>query len=389
MKEGKKHTIEGSKDAGYEAVVKAPARYRWLLLVIALFCLLQFQVKPLHYSVLKLTKTRNDALISNVLVMGQFNLPIHPTKVQHWFQKYQTIFEYIQASSHWNDTQLETLKGMGLEVYRGLNRKGRECESCLNLARALHQAKTMPAIDGVLYIHDDLFMDVTEFVKPDFDPTSTIIGSSLTYYFPYGYWDPIDYQDKFDDGHKFTFWFRPDGTMVNVKIGNGTRDWRELDLFTTWWGYKKSISTLQALHEDPSSHQFRTPEGNLIIPSPTQADVLYIPKRFADIYIAAANLFQEHNLFLEFGHAMAVQYIQQAFPETKVILQELCTDWSRRRGKIEFIKACQDDQATNYQIFHPFKIKDNDFEIWDQVFDELVYMPWRNFTKGLAAQPVQ
>ena len=48
MKEGKKHTIEGSKDAGYEVVVKAPARSRWLVLVFALFCLLQFQVKQPH-----------------------------------------------------------------------------------------------------------------------------------------------------------------------------------------------------------------------------------------------------------------------------------------------------------------------------------------------------
>ena len=101
----------------------------------------------------------------NVAVMGQFNYADdNIDAVIFWHQKYLETFKEVLVAGPFNDNQAAELNRHSIKVIQGRDDKG-FVSPYENQMKALMQYKENEKIDGVLYVHDDGVMNMTEITQ--------------------------------------------------------------------------------------------------------------------------------------------------------------------------------------------------------------------------------
>ena len=313
--------------------------------------------------------------IPNVVLMGQFNYAINLDAVKFWYQNWKTVFEHVQVRGPFNDTECEALRASGVEVYHGDKDRG-HVSPMANLALTLRQHLNDSSIEGVLYLHDDALLNLTEMVDPK---TNKFLADSII--MTHG---PFHQFKTPDEARRYSYEIQPDGKYTNA-LGVVTNDWKTLGL-TPWVYYEKfCFPQLSRLARDTDSDIYKLDNGNLQIPSYGQSDFLFVPTKLAPEFLGAVDLVVKHNVFLECGLPAAVSFASHHLKinvDANVKELKLCTSWNYNnvRGKPKMIDACHRRTGPNgtvphFGMYHPIKISVFGQDQWKMYFEKFVANP--------------
>ena len=116
---------------------------------------------------------------------------------------------------------------------------------------------------------------------------------------------------------------------------------------------------------------YKLPDGTFLVPSGSQADMLFMPMVLADEHIKAAQLMVEYDVFLECGMEATVQMLQIAANAT-VAIWDLCTSFaSGVQNKVSVINSCLNKTEASYIMYHPYKLLSG-LDAWGRQFDRLI-----------------
>lgn len=331
----------------------------------------------------------------NVVIMGQFNYAAPADRVVFWTQHWRQLFSNIVVQGPFDAATVQELQARGVQVYESPSDKG-FYSPMTNLARTLLQAYNQQQednnssnpttkIDGVLYIHDDGMLNMSAVLgSENHFPTDTIIGSLLEK-FPYSYKNPRDLVNA-PDLSRYSYRVHPNGTL-SIDLSN-RMNWQ-------WWDSHcmPGIYEIMARSDDPEYSAFLEPDGSFVVPSPVQADFLYVPVEYAREFHAAAQVMARHKIFLECGFPIIVDKIlhrqrqpaqlhdtgntttttttkQPATSKTRTV--ELCSYQGPLRGTDEMYTSCRDDNLHTYGMYHPFKMS-RGLAWWSHLFQSITF----------------
>ena len=306
----------------------------------------------------------------NVAVMGQFNYADSTNlydEVIFWTQKHREHFDTVIAAGPFSKDQVHVLEKNSIQTitpstqYKNLGFYA----PFENLMNTLKRFETSTKIEGVLYVHDDALMNVTELSQSSYPfPTKDIIGNNIS---PKNNHDDMSYADvrTFADRQGSS-----DKTIVqiaskwNLRQLNKTVYAQNLgpiaERFENFYdgrhhlGKQYCSGAQVKMAKDPASAKYRQGDGSLLFPSYSQSDFLFVPTKYSGEFAEAASLHLKHRVFLECAIPKIVDIIrQQTNAEVRVV--KLCTAWTRKRGKPEMIDAkCK--PKGKFGIAHPMKI---------------------------------
>ena len=337
----------------------------------------------------------------NVVVMGQFNFAEPVDNVVFWTQKWRQVFPNIVVRGPFDANGMTELQARGVNVYETTvsNENGLYSpmtnlgETLLHYYKDNHRQQDdeknnskQPRIDGVLYIHDDAMLDIGEVVESNEQfPTDSVIGSVYPF-FPYSYQDPRNLVDA-PDLSKYSYSMKSDGS-TSISL-NDRLPWGNWPLCTS------GIESLMAM-DDPVHRSFLEPDGSFVVPSPTQADFLFVPIQYAQEFHVAAQVMVRHLIFMECGFPIIVDHLvqqrkrrQQPLQELKISTSnsttvppppvnirtiDLCTTWDPpgTRGTDIMYTNCKADIRHTYGMYHPFKLSSG-LQWWGDLFDTITF----------------
>jgi hypothetical protein len=321
--------------------------------------------------------------------------------VAFWVQKWKEIFSNVVVRGPFTQHQLRSLNSVHqIEAY-GMD--GSRWNHTLhdngfyspiaNLISTLEAYKSMPGIDGVMYIHDDMLLDVHDMIKTPVEnssskfPSSKIIASAQAT--RGSFLDPRAIADNESIARR-SYNIHVDGTFSKP---NGQRFFDQKSLMESmepWlWNQKYCIPRLAELARDPRAAPFReSNNGSILVPPWEPSDFLFVPTKFAEDFIEIASLFLEHRVFLECAVPTIVDMIRkrQVVAHDVVETRNLCTSWDDQvRGTDAMISECLDNDHDNdnenslagktqqtYGMFHPYKLS-HGMAPWDAMFDRVAY----------------
>jgi hypothetical protein len=324
---------------------------------------------------------------SNVALMGQFNYADSVDTVDNvvfWTQKWRQLFDTVLVKGPFSNTQLDQLRAHDISATRGRNDKG-FYSPIENLMRALQHYKNSSAIKGVLYLHDDVLLNLQELTTTrgsshSFFPTHDIIASSLGKYggIPnprdISYQDPRIIQDK-KLLSEFAYRIYPNGTVCDEErtlCYKGVHKlWREKPLDHGWTvtGKDHCGGGQKRLAKNPASAKFREEDDNSILfGSYTQSDFLFVPTNLANALSEAALLHLDAKVYLECAMGTIVDWLRQHAHAT-VRITPLCQLWSpEKRGRPEIVHICRNESSVKHALYHPIEIGFGT-KGWDAIFD--------------------
>jgi len=359
----------------------------------------------------------------NVVVMGQFNYATIPKQilpttngsshkgdlkdketvivqedsienVAFWVQKWREVFAHVVVRGPFSPEQLEMLQlDYNIEAF-GLD--GSQWISMLqggdkgyyspiaNLIATLEDYKDQDKIDGIMYVHDDLLLNISDFqVGPakqasmyNFPPDQIFASSDTD---GSGYLDPRSISDP-----SRTYSIYRDGSLsqgTDQKFG--TDQDALLRSLGPWpWHKDYCIPRLVNLAKDSRVDPYREKKGvgagSILIPPAEQSDFLYVPTAYAQDFIDIASLFLDHQVFLECALPTIVDMLRQK-TQVQVGTRKLCTSWDETRGTSKMLERCQGTALANeeshnasFGLYHPFKLS-NGLSSWDAIFDLVTY----------------
>ena len=103
----------------------------------------------------------------SVAVMGQFNYADSKDAVEagiFWYQKQRGTFKEVLLAGPFSDEQVSEFHHHSIKVIQGRDDRG-FVSPYENHAKALLQYKENKNIDGVIYVHDDGVMNITEITQ--------------------------------------------------------------------------------------------------------------------------------------------------------------------------------------------------------------------------------
>jgi hypothetical protein len=116
---------------------------------------------------------------------------------------------------------------------------------------------------------------------------------------------------------------------------------------------------------------YKLPDGTFLVPSGSQADMLFMLMVLADEYIKTAQLMVEYDVFLECGMAAIVEMLQITANAT-VAIRDLCTSFaSGVRNLVSVIDSCLNTTEASYIMYHPYKLSSG-LDAWGQRFGRLI-----------------
>jgi len=306
--------------------------------------------------------------VDNVVLMGQFNYNSNADNVVFWVQKWRQQFGRVEVRGPFDDATLGVLKSRGITAHQGANDKG-YYSPIKNLALTLEEHKNSEGIDGVLYLHDDALLDMRELAQGVHPfPSNKIIGSTFEDFFPLSYQDHrmIDDSTALSKSsysiHKGGGYSKADGTSF-TEANTLQRSLQK------WWAFKLCIKPSSAANRDSRIDAYRHKDGSFLVPSPTQADMLFVPTSLADEFGKAAEIMLDSKVFLECALATIVQMLQTTTNVTTRQV-ELCTTWKKSRNSEQMIKSCFAGKGA-FGMYHPFKLSIG-FKSWARMFDSTV-----------------
>jgi len=369
--------------------------------------------------------------IKDVVLMGQFNFPSIADAESHnqqerndlervktellfWYQKWRQRFDTVVLRGPFPKYLVEDFrKNHEIDIKR-TKKKLLIDEGFVspmdNLLSTLKQYERHPKINGVLYVHDDMLVNVTNIFFGDGkgdnipDRTSTILATH-------------------DNPSGLSFRIHPPSASTS-SVGNNTGAVTELyysmpngfrsDNFTEfyehldYWEFNwLCLDKFTEVAKDPRSKPFlendQDNDGDepfLLVPTRYQSDFLYVPTSLTSQYEAIAKLLIDHEAFLECGLAkitdsllgmpvsspMRQQWKGQTVDSTNTLdgkakdgvrleSVELCTSWdyNKVRGTTKMIAGCRSNTtsapAAPYSVIHPFKLTLQGYMNWDRSFD--------------------
>jgi hypothetical protein len=327
----------------------------------------------------------------NVAVMGQFNHVDFPSQIDNvvfWAQKHREYFHSVIAAGPFSDEQVSELAGHSIEVIvSSLNgRKHGHYDPYENLMVALQHFKNSSTIEAVLYVHDDALLNITDLSQGMYPfPTNDIIANTkLMDREEFSYGDPREAVISNDDDVRYwakstCYRMYPNGTVSSFDNSLSFGSFRDLYSkvpLTQWGMYLQTYCTgaQMELTKDPESARFLEQDGSMLFLSYTQADFLFVPTKYADLYAKAAELHSKNNVFLECAMSKIVDMVrQQANENVNVRLVKLCTNFRAHRGKPSMIPWCKthNNQEQTFGIVHPIKMNSGGFKDVDRIMDEI------------------
>lgn len=289
------------------------------------------------------------SLQTNVVLMGQFNFASPFNSVAFWNQKWKEVFQHVTVCGPWEKEQLDLLNERGVVAQSSRNDRG-HYSPMENLAKTLQRWKETPDIDGVLYLHDDAYLNMTEMLHGSHSfPVQSCIGTLTS--------GPLYFIQK-DGG-----WQMSNGKHVSSieAVQKSLPKWG-------WWG--RCIPQLQEVFSDRRSKKFTTANGSFAVAGREQSDTLFVPIRVADSFTDAAQLMVEHKVFLECGMPTIAQMLHQR-ENVSFIQSPLCTSWASIRGTEKMLESCM-SSSKSFGVFHPFKIS-RGIEKWGEYFDLITF----------------
>ena len=218
-------------------------------------------------------------------------------------------------------------------------------------------------------------------------PTNTILGS-LYSFFPYSYQDPRNLVDA-PNLSQYSYYMKSDGS-TSISLNDRLR-WGNWPLCTP------GIESLMA-KDDPVHRSFLEPDGSFVVPSPTQADFLFVPIQYAREFRVAAKVMVRHRIFLECGFPIILDHLVQQQrrrqqqqqqqlmtstsnstavpppPPVNIRTIDLCTTWDPPgiRGTDRMYTNCKADIQHMYGMYHPLKLSSG-LQWWGNLFDTITF----------------
>jgi len=327
----------------------------------------------------------------NVAVMGQFNYVDSPSQIDNvifWAQKHREYFHSVIAAGPFSNEQVSDLAGHLIEVISTpLNgRKNGHNDPYVNLMVALQRFKNSSTIEAVLYAHDDALLNITDLSQGIYPfPTNDIIANTkLMDRDEFSYGDPREAVTSKDDDIRHwakstCYRMYPNGTVSSfdnsLSFGSFQDLYAKVPLIP-WGKYLQRYcnGAQMLLTKDPESAKFREKDGSMLFLSYTQADFLFVPTKYADLFAEAAELHSKHDVFLECAMSKIVDIVrQQANEQVNVRLVKLCTNFKGIRGKLSMIPSCQTHNGIqqSFGIVHPIKMNIYGYKGMDRIMDEI------------------
>jgi hypothetical protein len=308
---------------------------------------------------------------SNVLLLGQFNYDTGLDQILGWVEAWSTYFAHIVVVGPFPNA-----KRLELAKHNISNRHGRDDQGIVspyeNLMNALLEYKDNPAIDAVLYVHDDALLNVTKLARGHANrfPTDYIVGTfanevkvkQRAYRMAY---------DK--DSNTSSFW-----TASGTKVGSQKSLIRRLKPWSKW---KLCMDAqLQLIQKNSPAYynyeykseyaQFAEPDGSFYFHGFAQSDMMLVPTKYAELFAQAARPHVDQKVHIECALptiAYQVQRMEMASNNNSnnkdgdavpLGTASLCTDWNygKMRGTLEMVQKCMHRRSAGYHMYHPFKI---------------------------------
>ena len=326
----------------------------------------------------------------NVVVMGQFNYADKPSIVDDvifWTQKARETFCEVVAAGPFSNFQIATLnqnsiKTMSTAVTRdGIGGRKGYFSPLDNLRRTLLLYRNSSEIQGVLYVHDDGLMNVTELTQgvypfpsshilltPSFVgkelkmnqfnldvrnasarlPVEQVLAEASYRMFSDGRVETIDKKRQFD-------------SFAEMHSTVPLRKWPH-------YNHPHCTGGQQELTRDPESLRYHEEDGSMLFLPFMQSDFMFVPLACVDEFTEAAELHLRHNIFIECAFPKVVDMVQR---KTNVAVRplNLCTEWNNmtKRGSPEMIESCMSVSAT-FGLVHPFKMSAG-YKAYAEMFD--------------------
>jgi hypothetical protein len=303
--------------------------------------------------------------IYDTVLLGQFNYNNSVPDVLFWYQKWRQNFRHIVVRGPFDDDAVHTLRHRyGIdEVYRGRDDRG-YYSPMENLMRTLEQYQADPDIHGVLYVHDDAFLNVTNI--PYMGGDSLMITDDVTNPRPV---HPTPEQLKHIMNHSFSI--HRNGTYSKAD-GTSYETFEALLETLQLWHYWPSTHSYHSMLTDPDFVKYLEEDGSVLVPKPFygRADVMYVPMKLANQYIEATTLILNHGIYLETGMSKIVDMICRTAGATNsttpvVVSIPLHTTWRGRQRNSLRMFLFSDFPTT---VIHPFKLS-RGYDKWDYAFE--------------------
>lgn len=300
--------------------------------------------------------------IDNVLLMGQFNYDFGPIPVQHWFGRWSEVFSHIEVRGAFSNSTLDALQEMGISAFFGGSDAGRSSPT-RNVGYSLRVAERVRGIVGVMYVHDDMMVNIRALVQQGFP-----WESQAAFACAYTCTDKSFSVRK--DGKVFSKLFNMNATGVSDALNTPPFD---------GWYWNEVLPGASELAKDERFSQYFDEAGTFSF-SGGRMDFAYVPTRFASFFSPLAELMTEKGIFLEVAFGTVVVETAKKFNAVLVNLR-LCQQTAPDVG--EWVPKCFNASAavhneyegghrtTPVELFHPIKIGSR-FEIWDICFDRIV-----------------
>ena len=331
--------------------------------------------------------------------------------VAFWVQKWREVFTRVVVRGPFSKEQLQILKGeYGIDAHgidssrwkHTLEDKGLY-SPIQNLVNTLEDYEKEPSIDGVIYIHDDSFLNVFDLIQKD-----STIHQSLSQ-FPAdqvlvagqgerdSYFDPRMVADKTSISRR-SYNIYPNGTFSNPNGQQfGSDQTALLQSLEYWpWNPEHCLPRLAQLAKDPRVASYRETTGDqagsILIPPWEPADFLFVPTKYARTFVDIASVFLDHEVFLECAIPTILDMMRLQNKDAALKTTDLCTSWNESvRGSDAMISECigpaptlpesssinPSSRQSSFGFFHPYKLSTNGFTSWDAMFDLVTHAPFQ------------
>ena len=311
-----------------------------------------------------------------IVLMGQFNYRAeHVNDVIFWVQKWKERVSHVIVRGPFTVKQINELKAHGISAVRGRSDKG-FVSPMENLMLTLldYQKQNSscgsdrPCIDGVLYVHDDAFLSLTQIFDEAArsEPTQIVTTCGL---------DGLDARKPINENDseqrealsRVSYRIHQDGSYKKVDGFETTSDKELLDSLKPWMYNERCFDSFKDIARDPRATKYLELDGSFLVLPRGQADFLYVPITLAQAYAEAAEVIVEHDTFLECGLPKLIDMIRKT-STASIKVVDLCSNWNRNeRGEVAMLNQCRRGMA----MYHPFKLHVHGYRIWSEWFDFL------------------
>jgi len=317
----------------------------------------------------------------HVVLMGQYNYDHDANKLRFWNQKWREVFDIVEVRGPFPDEKIATLRAAGINAHKGGEDNG-YFSPIVNFLSSLSMHSENPRVEGVIYLHDDAILDMSQLTRghqkiptdqimlsgnPISDPT---LPSFYTLY--------KNNTGAEHDRYKYIFKGMTDAeyqpyenpqTYYHDSIDSLLNALKE----KIPWLWARCVHEQFAVLHDPRSSNYLDADGGLGCPYFSQSDFMFIPTTLTRQFSEVAQLLIEKAVFLECAVPHIAKLLLEHVEGASVRTINLCTTWNgTKRGKSLMISDCMKEEDLP-SMYHPLKVNLMGERIWDDVFDFLAH----------------